>query len=348
MMAFQTTPLLVVFSCAVFAFKLAMVMAQSDDDGSVGAYFVSKTIIIPNDEKKDRGGEDAAATSNTAIVVADGVGGWLRHNIDPGYYSRLLTETVVRLAAESKTTRPLAEIVHDANIYASRQHLGTATCTTLRITDESTVSTLNIGDSGYSIHRITPSPDGDKKPRIGLLFASKPGQKQFNFPDQIGGQHGDVVAKVGVPNTHDFQDGDIFIVFSDGVSDNLWPEDFHPCISTFLDENSLDDPGLFTSYSSVADCIARTAYELGKDETFDSPFAKGARDAGWGPNYSGGKHDDITVTVATIWKGDSIGEQPEDPHFSESIYVYSGPVPALSDLTKKPPRKVSMDEDHEL
>ena len=218
---------------------------------------------------------------------------WARHGVDPGHYSRLLTKTVVKMATDSPT-RPLVDIVHDSNIQAASQHLGTATCTTLRIADESTVSTLNIGDSGYSIHRISP-PTSDNnsdggKPKIDLLFASEPGQKRFNFPDQIGGQHGDVVAKVAVPNSHTFQDGDIFIVYSDGVSDNLWPEDFHTCISTFIDEENIGSEEVFNSYSSVADCIARTAYELGKDQTFDSPFSRGAREAGWSRAYAlGGK-----------------------------------------------------------
>ena len=49
----------------------------------------------------------------------------------------------------------------------------------------------------------------------------------------------------------------------------------------------------------AADCIARTAYVLGKDRQFDSPFAQGARQVG--KYYRGGKHDDITVVVAQMW-----------------------------------------------
>jgi protein phosphatase PTC7 len=59
-------------------------------DFNPGAYFISKTIIIPHDEKKHRGGEDAAATDETILVVADGVGGWANHGVNPGIYSRAL------------------------------------------------------------------------------------------------------------------------------------------------------------------------------------------------------------------------------------------------------------------
>lgn len=54
------------------------------------AYFLSKTIIIPHDDKKHRGGEDAAATDENMLVVADGVGGWANYGIDPGLFSKSL------------------------------------------------------------------------------------------------------------------------------------------------------------------------------------------------------------------------------------------------------------------
>ena len=41
-----------------------------------GAYFESRTIIIPHDDKIHRGGEDSAHATDTMITVADGVGGW--------------------------------------------------------------------------------------------------------------------------------------------------------------------------------------------------------------------------------------------------------------------------------
>ena len=60
-----------------------------------GAYFEYKTVIIPKDETKHRGGEDSADGSDSMLVVADGVGGWSELGIDPGYFSRRLTESAV-------------------------------------------------------------------------------------------------------------------------------------------------------------------------------------------------------------------------------------------------------------
>lgn len=50
---------------------------------------------------------------------------------------------------------------------------------------------------------------------------------------------------------HEFRHGDVLLVYSDGVSDNLYTEDFPKC---FADEI---EGGLIKSYGSVADCIAR-------------------------------------------------------------------------------------------
>lgn len=53
-----------------------------------GAYFESKTVIIPHDDKIHRGGEDSAHVCDTLITVADGVGGWARHGVNPGLFSK--------------------------------------------------------------------------------------------------------------------------------------------------------------------------------------------------------------------------------------------------------------------
>lgn len=42
----------------------------------------------PHDDKLDKGGEDAFAAHKNFLAVADGVGGWARHGIDPGHFSR--------------------------------------------------------------------------------------------------------------------------------------------------------------------------------------------------------------------------------------------------------------------
>jgi protein phosphatase PTC7 len=326
----RTRRSLYTFGCLLALCLVGVVSAkdESSQDASpisrsIGAYFVHKTVIIPHDDKKHRGGEDAASTSPQFLVVADGVGGWVQRGVNPGLYSKLLTKSVMELG-ERNTTLSLTEIVHAANWLAADQHLGSATCTTLKLTGKNTIQALNIGDSGYSIHRR------NEKDQLELVFASEPGQKRFNFPNQLGGKHGDDVKDVGVERTHTLDPDDVIVIYSDGVSDNLFPAEFHSCLDSAVD----DEDETLQSFSLAADCIARNAYFLGKDKTFDSPFAQGARAAGWGNSYRGGKHDDITVVVAQIRAGavPQVLTAEEDPYFDESITLYTGPVGALEDL----------------
>lgn len=95
-------------------------------------------------------------------------------------------------------------------------------------------------------------------------------------------------------NEHEINEGDIILVYSDGFSDNVYNQGFIPCIEKQLVN------GLIQSYGTAADCLSRKAYFLGKNMYYKSPFAQGALKAG--PQFAGsamgGKHDDITVTVA--------------------------------------------------
>lgn len=332
------------------------------------ARFVHKTIIIPHDDKKFRAGEDAASTTDHMLVVADGVGGWANKGVNPGLYSRKLTETIVSaftsMSPSQQDDVDLKDLVHKSNHIAADEHLGSATCTVVRLKDANTLETLNVGDSGYSIHRRKEESDTDTD-NLKVVYASVPGQKGFNFPYQLGGQYGDSVYEPNVtdgPNTHELHDKDVIVVVSDGIIDNMDPHEYHDCIrryqwseSYFSDDNEhehvsvvatnfyakykgyFDDKEL-VSYSAVADCIARKAYFLGKDESHHSPFARSA--ATYGKRFLGGKHDDITVVVAQVelavvdaTTGDEVFvldlEKDVDFHKTESIFVYKdsdGPI----------------------
>ncbi|VEU41116.1 unnamed protein product [Pseudo-nitzschia multistriata] len=311
---------------------------------SATARFVHKTIIIPHDDKKFRGGEDAASTVDDLLVVADGVGGWANRGVNPGLYSRRLTELITTrfsaLSPDEKAGVNMRRLLHAANHEAASEHLGSATCTVVRLLDAETLQTLNVGDSTYSIHRRKTGSSG-----LEVVYAAEPGQKGFNFPYQLGGDYGDQVDDPGAcdgPRTHALEDKDVIVVVSDGVNDNMDPEEYHACIEAYQwkGESSKGKPsdlGLedldVLSFSAVADCIARKAYALGKDRNHYSPFARSA--ATYGKRYRGGKHDDITVTVAQV---EPVGRTPpsqKDPHRSESIFLYrdeDGPVGAPGDL----------------
>lgn len=337
--------------------------------------FVHKTVIIPHDEKKFRGGEDSASTSDRILVVADGVGGWANQGVNPGHFSRLLTHTIVQQYDEDEQQKTkiddanadeydenyLKQLVHNANHYTATQHLGSATCTVVRLLHNSTtLETLNIGDSGYSIHRrrrrrssssSRSNAAEDKKEEeddtveslweVAYESDSDAGQKGFNFPYQLGGpKHGDVVADVANgPYRHELQPNDVIVVVTDGVNDNLPARDYHHCLGTYTDTTvAKQEKNQVISYSVVADCIAKKAYHLGKDHHYHSPFAQSA--AKYGKRFTGGKHDDITVTVAQVVVANSAEEEDTglDPYFTNSIQIYTdkdGPIGQHTELPTK-------------
>jgi len=265
-------------------------------------------------------------------------------------YSKLLVDTILKVGNEGQAAAATAgaelsssflmDIVDRANQYSALEHLGSATCTTLQLLDntveESTTETkqqpmlrtLNVGDSGYSIHRYNVTSQS-----FDVLFVSEVGQKRFNYPNQLGGKNGDAVRDVGTPYTHkDLQPStDILVVFSDGASDNLYPQEYHECLQLVQPEPEQPVVAVeLVSFSWSADCIAKKAYFLGKDANFDSPFAQGGRESGYYPNKTGGKHDDITVVVAQIVIAKE--EEDNDPYYKDSITLYTGPVGKVEDM----------------
>lgn len=60
------------------------------EGGATNRYFKFGANLMPHPEKLYRGGEDAMLASDSLLVVADGVGGWADHGVDPGVYSKQL------------------------------------------------------------------------------------------------------------------------------------------------------------------------------------------------------------------------------------------------------------------
>lgn len=124
----------------------------------------------------------------------------------------------------------------------------------------------------------------------------------------------------------DVKDGDVVLVFSDGFHDNVYDQTFVYCI-----EEELYD-GLVRSLSKAADCLARQAYFLGKEADYISPWVKEYKyyfdhqiTLTSQPideyDFIGGKHDDITVTLAQVF----VDRGPKDPrrHLSERDHFFS-------------------------
>ena len=87
------------------------------------------------------------------------------------------------------------------------------------------------------------------------------------------------------------QNGDIVIVGTDGLFDNL----SHAVIGQLVQKEVAAK-----GYDStrVAEVIGQEAYRLSLDTTHKSPFAIEAMKAGY--RFTGGKSDDITVVVGKV------------------------------------------------
>ena len=120
----------------------------------IGAYFEYKTVIIPKDEALHRGGEDSADASETYLVVADGVGGWINQGINPGLFSAELTKTAVSEYEKTRGKNTPVSYIDYACKTASNKFTGTATITTLTLKSDHEIWGANLGDSGYSLFHV--------------------------------------------------------------------------------------------------------------------------------------------------------------------------------------------------
>ncbi|KAJ3645640.1 hypothetical protein Zmor_023281 [Zophobas morio] len=246
---------------------------------------------------KGQFGDDAWFTakhkSADVLGVADGVGGWRAYGIDPGEFSLHLMRTCERLVKLGRFTptnpsdllaRSYCELLHH-----KKAILGSSTaCVVILNRDNNTLYTANIGDSGFMVVR---------KGRI--IRKSEEQQHYFNTPFQLSlpppGYQADVLSDQpdsAITDNFPVEDGDVILVATDGVFDNL-PQNL------IVDElKKVQGERCASRLQMVANSIAWMARNLSFDETFISPFAESA--FANGINTIGGKPDDITVLLATV------------------------------------------------
>ncbi|KAI9905471.1 hypothetical protein PsorP6_014374 [Peronosclerospora sorghi] len=111
--------------------------------------------------------------------------------------------------------------------------------------------------------------------------------------------HRHVQPEMGDEYELETQEGDVIVLGTDGLFDNLFPDQITRLLDTVLP--STPD---FDAYSmeKVASCIAHTAHNAAKGVVTTTPFAVAAQQAGF--EYLGGKMDDITVVTSLVASGD--------------------------------------------
>ena len=258
----------------------------------------------------------------TLLAVFDGVGSWqFEHGIDASLFSRSMADETQKQfrkqmssvhASASKTaattlSKKSKPHAHSASTTSANQlplklltgawkhvrdiapHPPVGSSTALIVTLDRLnhrLSSVNLGDSCYSLYRM------DSKSHLyRLAYQSTTQQHEFNRPKQIGidAQYQstafDSIANDADEHNCAVHPGDVILVASDGLYDNMTDDDIlHSINSHYIDHDRVIAP------AKLAASLNRQAFELSWNKSIDSPFAIQAKDAGicW---KDGGRRD---------------------------------------------------------
>ncbi|EHY54067.1 hypothetical protein ABEF92_008124 [Exophiala dermatitidis] len=130
-----------------------------------------------------------------------------------------------------------------------------------------------------------------------VLYHSKEQWHWFDCPRQLGTNSPDTPLKNAVTDTVDIEVGDVVLVLSDGVTDNLWEHEICQNVTTSVskwiegeDQEAVKDGPVY-----VARSLMNAAREIAQDPNAESPYMERAFDEGIAAE--GGKLDDISVVV---------------------------------------------------
>lgn len=244
----------------------------------------SAVFQIPHPEKKHKGGEDTFLISSSGAVlgVFDGVGGWADSGVDPRDYAVKLSEGAQEATDVKHMDNPV-DVMRYAADYAKKT-VGSSTACIVNLKD-STLTSANLGDSGFMLVRITSNNMKDIQ-----YYKTKEQQFSFNFPYQLGtrsrnrAEDSDVASIPVQPN-------DIIILGTDGLFDNLDDARIIKIVYDNVMASSLDT----LNVTSLSRAIANEAFKVSQDPEAVTPFTIGSN-----YRYRGGKPDDITVLVSRV------------------------------------------------
>ncbi|KAJ1332798.1 hypothetical protein BSLG_008427 [Batrachochytrium salamandrivorans] len=245
-------------------------------------------------------GDDAYFTRYDSMGVADGVGGWNEvPGANPALYSLKMMHythaefdkyddmsTVDDTITDYSSVSPkdiLSRAYEQVNADAVRESIVGSTTALVAVLRENELRVANVGDCGIMILRAHKA-----------IFRNEEQQHSFNFPYQLG-----TVSRDGPSDAQVFtikvQEGDIVVIGSDGIFDNVFDEEIVEIVGGCTHESrpELSDPQRMT------DAILYRAREVAENTRMgSSPFQTRAVQEGF--YYQGGKMDDMTVIVGIV------------------------------------------------
>ncbi|KAJ7109372.1 phosphatase 2C-like domain-containing protein [Mycena epipterygia] len=256
--------------------------------------------------------------SGVSLGVADGVGGWIEQGVDCSMFSQALMyyahghfengwagepeinpilEAPVEAAPEGVEMTPsqCLELAYHDVLADDSVEAGSSTACLLTINSSSGIlQSANLGDSGFCIIRSSS-----------MFYISPPQTHYFNCPRQLAKLQS---ARGRSPRYEDsirdfpraaqnfsmsLQDGDLVIVYTDGLADNVFPTEILKICALTMNGPGSDA----THVESIAGHLIHYARACMFSDRI-TPFELEARQHR--KVYEGGKVDDVTVVVALV------------------------------------------------
>ena len=154
-------------------------------------------------------------------AVCDGVGGWLKYDIDSGYIARQMCRNMKTYSENENNPIDILEKSYNKIVENKEVDSGSTTVCLLSLQDY-ILKSANIGDSGYLIIR------NNKK-----LFRSLRRGIRYPVPDQLAiisdefknEKFASDKVSDAINETHILKTGDIIILATDGLWDNIHDSD---------------------------------------------------------------------------------------------------------------------------
>ncbi|OWB52353.1 hydrolase activity protein [[Candida] boidinii] len=252
--------------------------------------------------------------------VADGVGGWSEQGYDSSAISRELCHSITDVYLSNPSTSPIIilEEAFDSVKKNGKVDVGSTTVCFGSFSPDGTLSAVNLGDSWFGVFRQdNPGTPGDK---FKCVYESKEQTYYFNAPYQLSiipehileaGRKRNAKYLINQPSDADvynfkLERGDVVMFSTDGVGDNVCPDDIGIFITDELaaaqdkliksKQESAKTNGIFEKPEELGDLnkkLVRGVKKLSLNTNFKSVFSQKLSEM-TGQDYVGGKPDDIT------------------------------------------------------
>ncbi|TFK54894.1 protein serine/threonine phosphatase 2C [Heliocybe sulcata] len=270
-------------------------------------------------EMREQSGAYAEADKGVSVGVADGVGGWVDSGVDPSLFSQALMfhahryskhgwagepeidpmqeyEEREQVEGWEMTPKECLELSYDAVLRERAVSAGSSTACLLNLNASSgLLRSANLGDSGFSIIRSSQ-----------VFYRQEPQTHFFNCPKQLTklprGSRRYSSSAVDAPGDAELYEtrlrsGDIVIVYTDGLSDNVFPSELvQICslVSRQMEGTKSDDEQAQTMANRIVEYAKMCMHNRKRVSPFERAAAKEDM------FFRGGKVDDVTVIVALV------------------------------------------------